>query len=173
MKKITYPLMMLFVISISAFALVLTNWKVKADQYEVKFSGGRIHGTFTDLKANIQFDKDHPEQSKISATIDVNSIATGFFIKNSHAKAALDADQYPTISFTSTSVTKSGSAYQAAGKLTMKGVTKPIVIHFTFEDKGNEGVFKGDFKIIPKDFSITRNGTPDDLIINLSVPVTK
>ncbi|WP_183560781.1 YceI family protein [Mucilaginibacter sp. SP1R1] len=173
MKKIMYPLIMLFIISISAFALAITNWKIKADQYEVKFSGGRIHGVFEILKANIQFDKADPEQSKISANIDVNSIATGFFIKNDHAKDALDADKYPTISFVSTAVTKSGNAYQAAGKLTMKGVTKPINIHFTFDDKGNEGVFKGDFKVIPKDFNITRNGTPDELTIDLTVPVTK
>lgn len=173
MKKITYPLIMLFVISISAFTLAITNWKVKDKQYEVKFSGGKISGVFEMLTANIQFDKASPEQSKISATIDVNSIATGFFIKNNHAKDALDADKYPTITFVSTAVTKTANAYEATGKLTMKGVTKPVTIHFTFDDKGNEGVFKGSFKVIPKEFSITRNGTPDELTINLTVPVTK
>lgn len=172
MKKIIYPLLMLLIVSISAFALALTNYKVKTP-YEVKFSGGRISGVFEDLKANIQFDKENPEQSKISATINVESIATGFFIKNNHAKDALDADNHPTITFVSTAVSKSGNAYQAAGKLTMKGVTKPVTIHFTFDDKGNEGVFKGNFKVVPKDFSITRNGSPDELTIDLTVPVTK
>jgi len=173
MKKIMYPVIMLLVVSISAFTLTaLTTYKVKTP-YEVKFSGGRIHGIFETLKANIQFDKANPESSKISASIEVESIATGFFIKNNHAKDALDAEKYPNISFTSTSVSKSGSAYLAAGNLTMKGVTKPVTIHFTFTDKGNDGLFKGSFKVIPKEFNITRSGTPDELTIDLTVPVTK
>lgn len=172
MKKTMYPLLMLLIISISAFAFTLINYKVKSP-YEVKFAGGKIHGIFETLRANIQFDKTDPEQSKISATIDVESIATGFFLKNMHAKSALDADNHPTITFVASSVTKSSSGYQAAGKLTIKGITKPVTISFTFDDKGNEGLFKGSFKIIPKDFNITRSGTPDELTISLTVPVTK
>ncbi|SEO97056.1 YceI family protein [Mucilaginibacter sp. AW1-7] len=172
MKKITYSLIVLLVISLSAFALSLVTYKVKSP-YEVKFEGGRISGKFETLKANIQFDKVDPGQSKISASIDVESIATGFFIKNNHAKDALDADNHPTITFTSTAVSKSGNAYQAIGNLNMKGVTKPVTIHFTFDDKGNEGLFKGSFKVKPKDFNITRNGSPEELTISLTVPVTK
>ncbi len=148
-------------ISFSAF-IALTNWKVK-EPYEVKFAGGKIHGEFEGgLKASIQFDKAHPEESKISATIDVSTLATGFFIKTAHAKEALDADQYPSISFLSTSVSKNGNDFDARGRLTMKGVTQPITIHFTFEDKGNEGVFKGSFKVIPKDFNITKKLSKND-----------
>ncbi|MGY8712225.1 YceI family protein, partial [Bradyrhizobium sp. 18BD] len=68
---------------------------------------------------------------------------------------------------------KTNAGYEANGKLTLKGVTKPITIHFTFDDKGNEGIFKGDFKVITKDFGITKNGSPDYLDITLSVPVAK
>ena len=55
----------------------------------------------------------------------------------------------------------------------MKGVTKPVTIHFTFDDKGAEAVFKGDFKVVTKEFGIIRNGSPDELTISLTVPVTK
>jgi polyisoprenoid-binding protein YceI len=55
----------------------------------------------------------------------------------------------------------------------MKGVTQPTTIHFTFDDKGNEGVFKGEFKVIPKDYKIDRSGTPDQVVISLTVPVAK
>ena len=170
MKKIMYPLLIALLIGFSAF-IVLANWKVK-EPYEVKFSGGKIHGQFKGLKANIQFDKTHPEDSKISASIDPSTIATGFFLKNSHVKDALDADKYPTISFSSTKVSKSGNDYEANGELSMKGVTRPVTIHFTFDDKGSEGIFKGTFKLTPKAFNITHNGTPDELTISLIVPVT-
>lgn len=174
MKKILYLLICTFIISISAYALASTIWKVKGDQSIVKFStGGNINGEFKGLKADIHFDKLHPEEAKISASIDATSIATGFFLKNSHAKDALAVDKYPTISFISTAITKNGNAFQASGKLMMRGITKPAIIHFTFEDKGNEGIFKGTFKIIPRDFGIDHNGTPDHVDISLTVPVTK
>jgi polyisoprenoid-binding protein YceI len=171
MKKIMCTVLAALVISLSAF-IAITTWRVK-EPYEVKFSGGKIHGEFKGLKANIRFDKAHPEASAISASIDVNTIATGFFLKNNHAKDALDADKYPITRFRSTSVSKNGSGYKAAGNLTLKGVTRPVTIYFTFEDRGRSGIFRGTFKFAPKSFSITHDGTPDELTILLTVPVTQ
>ncbi|NCD70562.1 YceI family protein [Mucilaginibacter agri] len=173
MKKIVNTGLFAAIISFCAFTFFAGNWKIKESGASVKFSGGKISGSFETLRADIQFDKNQPEQAKISATIDVNSIATGFFIKTNHAKDALGADNYPTIKFVSTSVSKDGVGYVAKGNLTMKGATKPATIHFTFDDKGSEGVFKGSFKVIPKDYGIDRSGTPDDVTIDLIVPVTK
>lgn len=172
MKTIVYPLLCVLTISLSAF-VVFSGWKVKADEATVKFTSGKINGSFKGLKAEIVFDKEHPEQAKISATIDAPSIATGFFLKTSHAKDALGVDKYPTIKFVSTSVVKSDGAYLAKGNLTMKGVTKPMTIHFTFDDKGNQGVFKGNLTVSPKDFGINRSGTPDKVMVDLMVPVAK
>jgi polyisoprenoid-binding protein YceI len=172
MKKIIYPAIAAAVISLFAFTLISTTWKIKGDESLVEFTG-KISGSFTGLKADIVFDKEHPEQAKISASVDANSIATGFFIKTSHAKDALGVDEYPTIKFVSTSVSKNAGAYLAKGNLTMKGVTKPAAINFTFDDNGNGGVFKGTFKVIPKDFGIDRSGTPPEVMVKLTVPVTK
>ena len=155
-----------------AFTLI-SNWKVKSDESEITFTSKKINGSFKGLKAEIVFDKEHPEEAKFSASIDAPSLATGFFLKNMHAKDALGVDQYPLIKFVSTSVSKNADGYLAKGNLTMKGVTKPATIHFTFEDKGNQGVFKGTFKVIPKEFGIDRSGTPDEVMVSLVVPVTK
>src|ERR1700761_6797040 len=138
MKKIMNLMLIVFIISLSAF-IVLSTWKVK-EPYEVKFSGGKIHGEFKGLKASIQFDKSHPELAKISASITVSTVATGFFLKKSHVQDALDAEKYPVISYASTTISKSGDGYDANGKLTMKGVTRPIIIHFTFTDNDGGGV---------------------------------
>jgi polyisoprenoid-binding protein YceI len=172
MKKIIFSALIVAFTAFSAFA-IFSNWKVKGDEAQVTFEGHRVSGSFSGLKADIIFDKEHPEQAKISATIDVTTAATGFFIKTSHVKSALGADDYPTIKFESTSVSKNGSGYVANGKLTMKGKTNPESIHFTFEDKGNEGLFKGDFKVLPPKYGIDRSGTPPEVTIHLTVPVTK
>jgi len=172
MKKIIFSALIIAFTTFSAFA-IFSNWKVKGDEAQVTFEGHRVSGSFSGLKAEISFDKDHPEAAKISATIDVTTAATGFFIKTSHVKSALGADDYPTIKFESTSVSKNGSGYVANGKLTMKGKTNPESIHFTFDGKGNEGVFKGDFKVLPPKYGIDRSGTPPEVTIHLVVPVSK
>jgi polyisoprenoid-binding protein YceI len=174
MKKSVYLLLCaVAIICASAFILLTENWHVRADEASVSFTSDKIDGKFTGLKASILFDKDHPEQSKISATIDATSVATGFFLKNSHAKDALGVDKYPTIRFVSVSVVRAGNGYLAKGELTMKGAIKPSTIHFTFEEKGGKGVFKGDFRVIPKEYGINRDGTPPVVMVTLNVPVNK
>jgi polyisoprenoid-binding protein YceI len=173
MKTTSYAAIGAVVISLFAFTLIPPNWKVKGNESEIKFSSGKINGSFKGLKADIIFDKAHPEQAKFSASIDATSVATGFFLKNSHAKDALGVDKYMTIRFVSTSVTKSGGDYQAKGNLTLKGITRPAVIRFTFDDKGTQGIFKGTLRVVPKDFGINRSGTPPLILVDLLVPVTK
>jgi len=148
-------------------------WKVKAGEASVKFSGGKIKGSFSGLKASVLFDPRHPEQAKILASVDAGSVATGFFLKSDHAKDALGADKYAAIKFSSTSVSKNGNGYVARGNLTLRGVTKPASINFTFNDKGSQGVFNGTMKVVPRDFGIDHNGTPDKVMVSLTVPANK
>jgi len=173
MKTIKLLAMMAALTGLLAFSLIEANWRVKSDEAEVKFTSKKINGTFSGLKANILFDERHPEEAKIAATIDATSIATGFFLKNMHAKDALGADNYPTIKFESTAVAKNGNGYAAKGNLTLKGITRPAVIYFTFKNEGNQGIFNGEMKIIPRDFGIDHNGTPNQVTVQLTVPVTK
>ena len=160
------------IIGLFAFTFMTAIWKVRGTEASVKFSSGKIKGSFSGLKASVVFDPKHPELAKISASIDAASIATGFFLKSDHAKDALGVDKYATIRFVSTSVSKSGSGYVARGNLTMKGVTKPAVINFTFDNKGNTGVFSGTMKVVPREFGIDHNGTPDKVLVSLNVPVS-
>jgi len=172
MKNIKQAALAAAIISFLAFTIIATNWKVKGDAV-IEFTSSKVNGSFGGLKATIVFDKDHPEEAKFSASIDATSIATGFFLKTSHAKDALGTDDHPFIKFVSTEVSKSGNAYLAKGNLTLKGITRPAVIHFTFDDKGAQGIFKGDMKVIPKDFGIDRMGTPPEVLVKLTVPVVK
>src|SRR5580692_7220871 len=120
MKKIMYLMTVVAAVGLFAFTLLAAGWKVNTGA-EVKFRSEKIDGSFSGLKASIVFDEQHPEAAKISASIDATSVATGFFLKNSHAKDALGIDNYPTIKFESTSVSKNGNGYVAKGNLTMKG----------------------------------------------------
>jgi polyisoprenoid-binding protein YceI len=176
MKKIKLTIGVFTVLIASAFTVIESvNWKVKEDIYAVNFSGGKVKGIIKGLKSTIVFDEVNPEKSKISASLDVSTINTGNGMMNKHAKSesALDAEKFSTITFEATSISKKGTAYEATGKLTVKGVTKEIVLPFTFENKGAEAIFKGTFSIVPKDYGVTRSGTPDKLDIELNIPVIK
>jgi len=173
MKKIFYPAVLLAIAGLFAFTVAAVSWKVQSDAAEVKFTSEKADGSFTGLKASIVFDDQHPEEAKISATIDATSIGTGFFLKTMHAKDALGTDDYPIIKFESTSVSKNGNGYVAKGNLTLKGATRPTAIYFTFANKGSQGVFNGKMTVVPRDFGINRNGTPDTVMVSLTVPVSK
>lgn len=157
--------------------ITLVNWKVKGG-YIVKFTGAP-EGYFTGLKATILFDEANPEKSKITASIDATTLNTGNNEATAHAKEALATDKFPTINFESTVISKTGEGkYLSTGNLTLKGVTKTIKIPFTFYSKKNKSmlfpeIFKGQITIAPKDFGITKPGTPEQLTIELTIPVTQ
>jgi polyisoprenoid-binding protein YceI len=156
-------------------AVVSVDWKVKED-YSVQFTFGQIHseskfGHFKGLKANISFDEASPENSKITASIDAATVDLGHDLATAHAKEpdVLDAVKHPVITFESTAITKSGTRYDATGKLTIKGITKEIKFPFNFKSE----TFTGSFTIQTKDFNITRKGVAEEITIVLRIPVVQ
>jgi polyisoprenoid-binding protein YceI len=177
MKKVIYPCLVAAIVILSAFTFYSSvSWKI-ADSYAIKFTSADPSGVFTSLKGDVNFDENDLAASKFDVTVDVNSINTGNGMKNKKTLSAeyFDADKYPTIKFTSTQIIKAGGAYQAKGNLTMHGVTKPMVIPFTFTKSGNGGTFAGSFDVNRTDFGVGAPGghAAEVLKIDLSVPVTK
>ena len=148
-------------------------WKIQED-YTVKFSGKRVEGFFRGLEGDILFDENSPESSRIIAGINANTLNTGIGLKNKHAKSkkGLNAGKFTMITFVSTQIIKTGNSYEAIGNLTVKGTSKEIKLPFTFERIESDAVFKGKFSMNPKDYHITRHGTPDNIEIELTVRVT-
>lgn len=67
----------------------------------------------------------------VEATIDPASIETGNADRDNHLRSGdfLDAQQYPQMTFRSTSVQQQGeNRYQVTGDLTMHGVTRPVTL---------------------------------------------
>ena len=175
MKTISKIFALLLVLGASAFTVFQSsNWKVKEEAYSVSFKGPKVEGIIKGLKASISFDPAKPENAKISASMDANSLNTGNGMMNKHAKSdeALDVEKFPTITFESTSISGKNGSYSAKGKLSMKGITKEMDLPFTFENANGEGIIKGKFNVVSKDFNITRKGAPESFEITLVIPVT-
>jgi polyisoprenoid-binding protein YceI len=93
---------------------------------------GTTQGTFTKFNGKIDVNREHPENSSVTAHIDVRSIDTRIKKRDDHLRSAefFNVDNYPQITFKSRSVKRTGpQSGDILGDLTMHGVTKPITLH--------------------------------------------
>lgn len=174
MKKSHYLLATLGLIAASAFTFIQSqDWKI-AEGYSIKFDGGDPSGEFTGLKGTIKFDEKNLAASRFETSIDVASINTGNGMKNTHAKSDkwFDAEKYPTINFTSSAITKTGTGFEAKGILEMHGVKKEIALPFTFTNN----TFAANIEVNRNDFGLDDGKHPKmapTLKVSITVPVTK
>ena len=89
-----------------------------------------VKGEFSKVSGTIEYDPDNLGASKIEAVIDVNSINTREPKRDEHLKSAdfFDAAKFPTLTFKSKQIWKSGGKVQARGDLAMHGVAREIVL---------------------------------------------
>lgn len=88
---------------------------------------------FDKTSGKVVFDK-AAKTGSVDIVIDMKSVNTGFPLFNEHIQGAdfLDTARYPTASFKSTKVNFEGDKPSTIeGKLTIKGVTKPVTLTVT------------------------------------------
>ncbi len=93
-----------------------------------------VRGQFKIQDSSINYDAAAPANSTVSVTLDASSINTGQEKRDGHLKSPdfFDVAKFPTITFKSTKVEKSGEGLKVTGDLTMHGITKPV----TFDVEG-------------------------------------
>ena len=171
------------ILAISAIVFLLPGtaaWKADTANAKVTFSVhgpfGTVHGSFTGLEATINFDEKNLSTSSITASIDAKTVSTGISLRNSDLRNKeewLNTDKYPRISFKSKKIEKNDKGFRAMGDMTIKGVTKPAEIPFTFTGKDASGLFQGQLTIKREDYNLGKPGgsVGDVITITLSVPV--
>lgn len=109
------------------------------------------------------------ENSTVTATVNLESVYTDIDRLTDHLKKEdfFDTANYEEATFTSTEITKDGDTYTIVGDLTIKGVTKSVIMTATLED----GVFTAQFDIPRKEFGIG-NDSYGDKLLDEFVPVT-
>jgi polyisoprenoid-binding protein YceI len=121
----------------NSFAEAATKWNLSKAHSSVNFKIWHlmtpVHGNFNDFDIDINFDPQNLEGSSINVSIQIASINTGWEPRDDHLKTAdwFAADDYPVMSFQSSSITSTGDGnYIAKGKLKIKNVEKDIELHF-------------------------------------------
>ena len=102
---------------------------------------GTTHGKFTSFSGKIDVDREHPENSSVTAQIDVRSIDTHIKKRDDHLRSPefFNVEKFPQMTFRSRSVKRTGpQSGDILGDLTMHGVTRPITLHVKLLTPVNE-----------------------------------
>jgi polyisoprenoid-binding protein YceI len=102
---------------------------------------GTTHGKFTSFSGKIDIDREHPENSSVTAQIDVRSIDTHIKKRDDHLRSPefFNVEKFPQITFRSRSVKRTGpQSGDILGDLTMHNVTRPITLHVKLVTPVNE-----------------------------------
>ena len=124
------------VVSLSSAALANETYRFGPSGSTIGFSVhqflGTTQGKFTKFNGKVDVNREHPENSSVTAQIDVRSIDTQIKKRDDHLRSAefFNVDKYPQITFKSRSVKRTGpQSGDILGDLTIHGVTKPITLH--------------------------------------------
>lgn len=93
----------------------------------------KVRGSFNNFQGTIDFNEEDITKSSVSVTIDADSIDTGNEKRDDHLRSAdfFDVESFPTLTFKSTEVKKSGDGYVAVGNLTIRGNTHVVSLPFS------------------------------------------
>ena len=146
------------------------TWEIDTSHSGVTFAAKHmmvttVRGTMAITAATLDFDEQDPARSSVSARIDTASIDTRSQARDAHLRSAdfLDAEQFPTIEFRSTSVEGAGGRWKLHGDLTIRDVTRPIVLDAVFHgvqpnlQGGRRAAFSATATIDREDWGLTWN----------------
>jgi polyisoprenoid-binding protein YceI len=120
-----------------------STWKVDPGHSNVDFEVkhlmiSTVRGHFRKFDADVFIDEETPGNSRVSATIDVASIETGLDIRDDHLRSDdfFNAEHFPAITFVSRAVERlDESRFSVAGDLTIRDVTRAVVLDGEFEGR--------------------------------------
>jgi len=140
--------------------------------FKIRHLLSKVPGKFNQFSGTVEVDPDKRDSVKAAVSIDVASIDTDEAKRDAHLKNEdfFDAAKFPTIAFTAgilSGVNGDRTKGKVAGTLTIKGVTKPVVLDVEWlgtatDPWGNQqAAFTATTKINRKDFGIVWNKTLD------------
>lgn len=114
----------------------MAQWNLDPTHFGVTFAVrhmmvSTVRGRFSDASAQIDIDEEAPERSRVVAEIPTATIDTGMADRDVHLRSAdfFDAEQYPVMTFESTSVERRGDEkFTITGNLTIRDVTRPLTL---------------------------------------------
>jgi polyisoprenoid-binding protein YceI len=141
------------------------------------FNAGFVWGFIGQPSGTFNFDDGDPTKISFDISVSLDNLDTQNPRRDADLKGPdwFDAKQFPTITFKSTSVKKTGdNKYDVTGDFTLHGVTKSLTVPFTMT--GTAQGMKGETRLgFQTDFSIDRTDYDIKTLpqaVGLDVPIT-
>jgi len=152
---------LLFAFSLLPATGAPAKWNVDQAKSSLSFvvdvNGQRVTGKFAAFGALIAFDPADLANSSAKITIDMTAAKSGDATRDA---MLLKPDWFNVLNFpqaiyqTTGFVSKGGNAYEAQGKLTLKGVSKDVALPFTLAITGDTAVVKGETTLTRRAFNV-------------------
>lgn len=144
--------------------------------FTVDWANEPFSADFRTWKADIDFDPADLAHARADVSVTLASEASDEADFDDGLKGAMgfQVSQFPVARFVATAFThKSGNDYVAAGKLSLRGVTKDIVLPFTLATDGTHAHMKGTATVIRTDFGVGQGmwAAPSPVAHNVTVTV--
>ncbi|NUF21983.1 polyisoprenoid-binding protein [Acinetobacter oleivorans] len=148
LKTLSFGLAVAFASSVTLAAPV--DYKIDPTHTATVFSWNHFgfstpSANFSDIQGVIKVDNAKPANSSVNVTIPLSSVNTNVpaLDKEFQEEAWFNAAKYPNITFKSTKVeTKDKKHFKITGDLTVKGVTKPVVLDAVLNKQGEHPMAK-------------------------------
>ena len=191
MKKMKLLTPLFIILTYISFAQDLPTWSADVAHSNLGFKVSHkaisnTIGDFRDFDLVVTTPNDNFEDAKIKMVIETASINTANSSRDEHLRSEdfFDAERYPQIIFTSSSITaKNDNTYDVKGTLNMHGVEKELILNMTHNGSttsrsGSElaglyfsTIFKrSDFKI---GVDMPNTVVADDILLNAEIEIVK
>jgi polyisoprenoid-binding protein YceI len=121
---------------ICAFSAAAEEWAVLPESSSVTMyavrQGMPFGGVFREFTATIDFDPDRPEAGRLGGIVETGSIETGDAQNDTYILGFLEVEAFAEARFESTAIERTADGYRATGDLTVKDITEPATLDFTF-----------------------------------------
>lgn len=143
------------------------TWKIDELHSQVMvsvwhFNVANLRAKLPRVSGSLELSPEDPLHSTFQVEIESASITTGHPRQEEFMRSEpwLDAERYPSITFSGTEIEAYEGGYTIAGELTLKGVTRQIEIPFDFhgvvsDPWGLRAGFTSQFTVDRRDFGIT------------------
>jgi polyisoprenoid-binding protein YceI len=176
-------------------ATARTAWKIDPVHSQIEFSVRHmmittVKGRFSGVDGTVSIDEANPSNAEVDVRIDVSTVDTRESQRDAHLRSAdfFHVEQFPHITFKSKRIVdRKGNEFKLAGDLTMRGVTKEVVLDVVEEGRGKDPWggerlgFTATTKVKRSEFGLNWNQAleaggvlvSDDIKINLELQLVK
>lgn len=111
------------------------GWRLDASHSAVRFRVRHlgvswVNGEFKNFQMQLVYDPANPEAASVTATIPTATVVSGSDRRDADIRSGsyLAVDSFPDMTFVSRRVERAGANLRIAGDLTLRGVTRPVVL---------------------------------------------